>query len=88
MEVPKETPELITKMCKDCLYYKPIEKFQAKTRVCISCRNKKYYNKKYFQDYYQNNSEKIYDDAIRRYQAVEKVKHPLPIGRPRKLKEN
>ena len=74
----------ILKICKDCLCEKPIEKFQKSTRVCISCRNKKYYKKDYFQEYYKEHSDKIILDSFQRYNSVEKLKHPNPVGRPKK----
>ena len=79
-----ETPKLITKMCKNCLCEKSIEKFQAKTRVCISCRNKKYYKKEYFHEYYLNHSDKIKADSSKWYIKNVQGTNPRPVGRPKK----
>ena len=77
-----------SKMCKDCLCEKPIEKFQPKTRVCISCRNKKYYKKEYFQDYYENHSDKIRENAMAWYVENVRGTNTNPVGRPKKVKSN
>ena len=76
--------EVNTKICNTCLEEKDIKKFQRNTRCCISCRNKKYYKKDYFKAYYETHGDEIKKNAILRYEIIEKVNHPLKIGRPKK----
>ena len=73
-----------TKLCVTCNEEKDVKKFQKHTRSCISCRNKKYYKKDYFKNYYENHTDEIKGNAIIRYQLVEKVHHPKKVGRPKK----
>ena len=72
-----------TKLCITCNEEKDIKKFLG--RNCISCRNKKYYKKDYFKKYYEINGEVIKNQAILRYETIEKLNHTRTIGRPRKL---
>lgn len=73
------------KICKTCLEEKEIKKFQKNTKCCISCRNKKYYNKEYFKNYYEEHIEELKKSACIRYETTEKINHPLKIGRPKKI---
>jgi len=76
----------LNKICISCLVDKPIVKYQKYTRVCISCRNIKYYKKSYFKDYYETHSEEILKTSAERYMTVNKINHPLKRGRPKKEK--
>ena len=54
-----------TKKCTVCLETKPIEKFQLCSKLCKSCKSKKYYNPDYYKKYYETNKDyfkKYYDD--------------------------
>lgn len=74
----------ILKLCNTCQEEKDIRKFQKNTRCCISCRNKKYYKKDYFKNYYEVHVDEIKKNAIDRYETTEKKFHPLKVGRPKK----
>ena len=56
-----------------------------KTLVCISCRNKKYYKKEYFKGYYQNHSDKLSTESLKRYYENKKPPSLNPRGRPKKV---
>ena len=78
--------EIITKVCLTCQEAKPLNKYQKHTRHCLSCRNKKYYKKEFFQEYYKNHTDEIKQSATTRYQTKLKVLHPRGRGRPKKEK--
>ena len=81
--------ELELFQCKSCSEFKPRTKYQKDCkffRQCLTCRNKKYYKKEYFKNYYEIHNEEIKAQAIAFYETKGKLKHPLKMGRPRKIK--
>ena len=88
-----------TKNCTVCLETKPIEKFQLCSKLCKSCKSKKYYNPDYYKKYYETNKDyfkKYYDDnresiisyQTKRLQKIYDENHttaPPVRGRPRKV---
>jgi len=86
MELINEIEIKKTKLCLTCNEEKDIKtKFPKEIgRHCISCRNKKYYKKSYFKTYYENNSETIKNQALTRYNNLEKCNHTKTVGRPKK----
>jgi len=75
--------------CKSCGEHKPRSKYQKDCkffRQCLTCRNKKYYKKDYFKSYYESHQEEIKAQATEFYATKGKLKHPLKMGRPKKVK--
>ena len=76
-------------MCKTCLEFKPRTKYHKDCKffkLCLTCRNKKYYKKEYFKTYYENHTDEIKGQAMQFYELKKKSQLPLKRGRPRKDK--